>query len=229
MPSAIALPASLPIAPPAPAPPAAAAPAAGADGDLSFWDFIDIINPLQHIPIVSNIWRAVTGDEIRPQAQVAGDILFGGPIGLVTGALNAAVQGISGRDVAGHLLALLSPSEGAGGEGTDPATAAVIAAATPAEAVAMAEPPAETAAMVEPAPPALRMFALPARAASHAPVPLPPAAAPAPAGPASAAVATATPGADGEGGDIAGKMLRALDGYRALARDRRAEGLDTAS
>ena len=36
----------------------------GEQQNFSFWDFLDIINPLQHIPIVSNIYRSLTGDEI---------------------------------------------------------------------------------------------------------------------------------------------------------------------
>ena len=43
----------------------------GADG-LTFGDVLDVINPLQHIPVVSTIYRAITGDEISPGARVAG-------------------------------------------------------------------------------------------------------------------------------------------------------------
>ena len=32
--------------------------------DFTFDDFLDIINPLQHLPIVSMIYRAITGDNI---------------------------------------------------------------------------------------------------------------------------------------------------------------------
>ncbi len=52
----------------------------GEDG-FTFGDIIDIINPLQHIPIVSSIYRKITGDIIAPSMQIAGDTLFGGPIG----------------------------------------------------------------------------------------------------------------------------------------------------
>ncbi len=54
----------------------------GEDG-FSFGDIIDIINPLQHIPIVNSIYRKITGDTIAPSMQIAGDALFGGPIGAV--------------------------------------------------------------------------------------------------------------------------------------------------
>ena len=43
----------------------------GEDG-FTFADFIDIINPLQHIPVVATIYRAMTGDDIDPGSRVAG-------------------------------------------------------------------------------------------------------------------------------------------------------------
>src|SRR3546814_15608721 len=33
---------------------------------FSFGDFLDIINPIQHIPIVPTIYRAITGDTSQP-------------------------------------------------------------------------------------------------------------------------------------------------------------------
>jgi hypothetical protein len=52
----------------------------GSDG-ITFGDLLDIVNPLQHIPVISNIYRKVTGDTIDPAAMIAGGALFGGPIG----------------------------------------------------------------------------------------------------------------------------------------------------
>ena len=37
----------------------------GPDG-FTFLDMLDIINPLQHIPVVSTLYRAITGDTIEP-------------------------------------------------------------------------------------------------------------------------------------------------------------------
>ena len=57
----------------------------GGGGFFSFIkSFIDIINPLQHIPIVGNIYRNITGDQISPGARIAGSTLYGGPIGGIT-------------------------------------------------------------------------------------------------------------------------------------------------
>ena len=58
------------VAPPATAPEAGdtvaakeGAPLFGKDG-FTLGDFLDIINPLQHIPVVSTVYRAITGDKI---------------------------------------------------------------------------------------------------------------------------------------------------------------------
>ncbi|WP_346907408.1 hypothetical protein [uncultured Roseibium sp.] len=52
---------------------------------FGFKDFLDVINPLQHIPGISELYRAVTGDEISDGARYSGNALYGlalgGPIG----------------------------------------------------------------------------------------------------------------------------------------------------
>jgi len=75
---------------------------------LSFSDLVDVINPLQHIPLVSSAYRAITGDEISAPARVAGSALYFGPIGAVTAIANVAVEGLTGQDMGDHALALLS-------------------------------------------------------------------------------------------------------------------------
>ena len=45
------------------------------------WDLLDIVNPLQHIPLVSDAYRAITGDTIRPEIQLAGSTVVGGVLG----------------------------------------------------------------------------------------------------------------------------------------------------
>lgn len=63
---------------------------------LSFWDFLDIINPLQHLPIVSTIYREVTGDTINPAARVAGGALYGGPLGAGAAVATQVAEQIAG-------------------------------------------------------------------------------------------------------------------------------------
>ena len=75
------------------------------DDGFTFRDVLDLINPLQHIPIVSTFYRAITGDELSPAARIAGGTLFGGPIGLVAAVANTTVQAFSGRDIGETLFA----------------------------------------------------------------------------------------------------------------------------
>lgn len=82
----------------------------GGDG-FGFDDFIDIINPLQHIPVISHIYRAITGDEAAPAAKMLGGALLGGPIGLVASAIDAVVEQESGADIGTHVANAFSPQD----------------------------------------------------------------------------------------------------------------------
>jgi hypothetical protein len=90
---------------------------------FSFRDLIDIVNPLQHLPIVSTLYRWVTGDAIGALPRIIGDGIYGGPIGLVTGLFNAEIKQESGKDTGEHMIALLG-----GDEPAAPDTAAVTVA-----------------------------------------------------------------------------------------------------
>ena len=82
----------------------------GSDG-LTFGDVFDIINPLQHIPIISTIYRSITGDDIAAAPKVAGGVLFGGVIGLVVSIIDTVIEQITGQDTGEHLLALFDDVE----------------------------------------------------------------------------------------------------------------------
>ena len=53
---------------------------------FKFGDFIDLVNPLQHIPGVAEIYRSITNDQISDQVRKSGNAIYGfalgGPIGL---------------------------------------------------------------------------------------------------------------------------------------------------
>ena len=83
----------------------------GQDG-LTFGDLIDIINPLQHIPVISTIYRALTDDQIEPGSRLAGGALFGGGIGFASALFNAVLEDATGQDIGEHALAFV----GIGGE-----------------------------------------------------------------------------------------------------------------
>ena len=70
----------------------------GEDG-FTFLDFIDILNPLQHIPGIATLYRNWSGDTIDPASQIAGSTLYFGPIGAAVAAANVAVKASTGRDV----------------------------------------------------------------------------------------------------------------------------------
>jgi hypothetical protein len=110
-----------------------------ADADFGFWDLLDVVNPLQHIPVVSSVYREITGDEIKAASRVVGGTLYGGPIGFVSATANVMVEAETGKDVGGNVLAMLSgeAKPPAGGVPADPAPRAY-AAATPSPAAAPA-------------------------------------------------------------------------------------------
>lgn len=76
------------------------------DGELSFWDFLDVINPLQHIPLLNSAYRELTGDTIKPIMKLAGGALFGGPLGLGLAAVDVGLEGTTGKDTGQHVAAL---------------------------------------------------------------------------------------------------------------------------
>lgn len=91
----------------------------GADGEFGWDDFLDMINPLQHIPGIAQIYRAVTGDEINGAASLLGAIPFGplGGIGLIASVADLAVKDTTGADIGGNLQAMIF-GKGEAPEGT---------------------------------------------------------------------------------------------------------------
>lgn len=113
--------------------------------ELTLDDALDVINPLQHIPVVSSLYRAVTGDQISGPARILGGSLFGGPAGLINSLVNAIVEETSGRDVGATAIAALFGDEpdGASGSGVQTATlAATDATSAPATSQQSAADPA---------------------------------------------------------------------------------------
>ena len=76
------------------------------DDSPSFGDLLDVINPLQHIPVINDIYREMTGDKIGVGARLVGGALYGGPIGLIGSAINAVVEEATGHDIGGTVIAL---------------------------------------------------------------------------------------------------------------------------
>ncbi len=87
--------------------------AAVPEQEFSFLDLLDVINPLQHIPIFGAIYRAVTGDEMSAPARILGGILFGGPIGFMAALANTIIETVTGRDLGETVMAAIFDDEAA--------------------------------------------------------------------------------------------------------------------
>jgi hypothetical protein len=87
---------------------AMSAPAATAQGgalDTAFHDLLDIVNPLQHLPVVGTLYRAISGDKIGKVEKIAGDALYGGLWGAVGSVADTAFEAITGKDFGSTVLA----------------------------------------------------------------------------------------------------------------------------
>ena len=109
---------------------------------FNFHELLSELNPLQYLPVVGTIYRAVTGDTIPETAREAGSLvvsgLLGGPIGVVTNIAMLAVEKMTGIDpekIGGEILASL-------GIGSQTQAAAP---AVPAKMAAVAAGPVSTA------------------------------------------------------------------------------------
>jgi hypothetical protein len=76
----------------------------GPDGKFGWDDFVDIINPLQHIPVVAQIYRAVTGDQAYGLSAFVGALPFG-PISVASAVVDTMVRSQTGRDAGTDLAA----------------------------------------------------------------------------------------------------------------------------
>lgn len=61
-------------------------------GELTFGEFLAALNPLHHLPVVGTIYRAVTGETIQPALRVLGGGILGGPLGMLSTAVLAALE-----------------------------------------------------------------------------------------------------------------------------------------
>jgi len=129
--------------------PAAAAPAMAAhDHGFSFHELLSAMNPLQYLPVVGTIYRAVTGDVIPEALRDGGSMLvsglLGGPIGLITYFATTIAEKVTGIDPEKIVAAALNPAP--------PAVAAPAGMPTADPAPAQITPLPVTPAPVTPAP-----------------------------------------------------------------------------
>lgn len=71
---------------------------------FGFGDLLDMVNPLQHIPLVGDVYRNITGDEIKPISRIMGGALFGGAAGAGTALVNVVIEEETGQDISGNVF-----------------------------------------------------------------------------------------------------------------------------
>ena len=80
--------------------------------EFTFNDLVDILNPLHHLPLISGLYRSLTGDEISPHARVMGGFLYGGASGLMRSGLEAAVLQETGQELTAQAMAAMNGQVG---------------------------------------------------------------------------------------------------------------------
>jgi hypothetical protein len=92
--------------------PVAAKPAGETGLSSAFEDILDIVNPLQHLPVVGTLYRAMTGDKMGTLPKIAGDTLYGGLWGAVGSLADTAFEAVTGKDFGSTVLALVTDGFG---------------------------------------------------------------------------------------------------------------------
>jgi hypothetical protein len=70
-----------------------------------FHHLLDVVNPLQHLPVIGTIYRAITGEHLGAVERIAGDTLYGGLWGAVSSVADVAFEGLTGKSVEDTVLA----------------------------------------------------------------------------------------------------------------------------
>jgi hypothetical protein len=86
----------------------------GKDG-LTFGDVLDAVNPLNHIPIISDLFASATGSAPSAASKLAGGALMGGPIGFVASLATVIFEQATGTSPVQAVTAALT-GEGATSE-----------------------------------------------------------------------------------------------------------------
>lgn len=89
---------------------------------VGFDDLLDVVNPLQQLPVVSSVYREATGEGISIPARLAGGFLFGGLPGLIGSAAMVAFEEVTGDSVLGHIGSLLEDGTETAADGTPAGT-----------------------------------------------------------------------------------------------------------
>lgn len=74
-------------------------------------DLLDIINPLQHLPVISSIYRSLTGDDISAGARLTGGAIFGGPIGFASALVSSFVEDVNDTTLGDVVIAAFTKGD----------------------------------------------------------------------------------------------------------------------
>jgi hypothetical protein len=126
---------------------------AAASPKRSFHDVLSALNPLQYLPVVGTIYRAVTGDVIPEGLRRFGSMvvsgLAGGPVGLMVNIATTLAEKATGIDPDKIIIGQLNPASPTAAPSqlaaTAPAVAPTPAAPTPAAPTPAALTPAALA------------------------------------------------------------------------------------
>lgn len=72
--------------------------------EFGFADLLDMVNPLQQIPVVGSIYRHITGDEIKPISRIIGGAVYGGALGAASGLVSVIAEQETGDDITGNII-----------------------------------------------------------------------------------------------------------------------------
>jgi hypothetical protein len=76
-----------------------------------FHHLLDVVNPLQHLPIIGTIYRAITGERLDAVEKIAGDTLYGGLWGAVSSIADVAFEGLTGKSFEDTAIALFKSDD----------------------------------------------------------------------------------------------------------------------
>ncbi len=108
----------------------AASTSAGATKAMTFREVLSELNPLQYLPVIGTIYRAVTGDVIPKPVRETGSVLvsglLGGPVGVAASLATLAFQKLTGIDFEDVEQGLISALHAGPSQPAPPAIAASI-------------------------------------------------------------------------------------------------------
>ena len=92
--------------------PSAATGTASAQPHEGFFHHLwNVVNPLQHVPVIGTIYRALTGEHLDAVEKIAGDTLYGGLWGAIASVADVAFEGLTGKSFEDTALALFKSDD----------------------------------------------------------------------------------------------------------------------